>query len=241
MNAQQCIAASAPLQLLCGLTKTQHLIIFIELYYCQCHTRQQCVNVMHNHIRHFITLVAMTLTISTFAQETSSALTKRIIVKTNLLSLVARRPTVTLEKMFSNSVSAEASFVQGEFNDFLFTDHYDYSGFLLRAKKHFTDLEFGGISPYVALYVGNLRRTIQTTGQVDNTGFWGYPSRDFSANSIRGGGSLGLSYISKSKIIVDGLMSLGYGKYTRVYKPDVNRNSSGYLDTQIWLSVGYCF
>lgn len=168
-------------------------------------------------------------------------MTKRVIVKTNLLSLVAQRPTVTIEKVFSNRFSAEVSFVQGQFNNFLLTDHYDYNGFLARAKKYFTDLEFGSLSPYVALYVGNLKRNIQTTRQVDNTGFWSYPSRDFSANSIRGGGSLGLSYISKSKIIVDGLASLGYGTYTRVYKPDVNRNSSGYLDAQVWLSVGYCF
>jgi hypothetical protein len=123
----------------------------------------------------------------------------------------------------------------------LFSDHYDYHGFLIRAKKHFTDFDLENVSPYAALYFGNLKRTIQTAGRVDNSGWFGYPSRDFSANSIRGGGSLGLSYITKSKIIVDGLMSLGYGAYTKVYKPDVNRNSSGYLDTQLWLSIGYCF
>lgn len=168
-------------------------------------------------------------------------MTKRIVVKTNLLSLVAQRPTVTIEKFFSNSFSTEVAFVQGQFNNFLFTDHYGYNGFLVRAKKYFTELEFGSLSPYAALYVGNLKRNIQTTGQVDNTGFWGYPSRDFSANSIRGGGSLGLSYLGKSKIIVDGLASLGYGRYMKVDKPDVNQNTTGYLDAQVWLSIGYCF
>jgi hypothetical protein len=196
---------------------------------------------MRNHLKHFITFFVLTLAVCASSQETSRPLTKGIIVKTNLLSLVAQRPTFTIEKFFSNSFSAEVAFVQGQFNNFFFTDHYDYKGFLIRAKKYFTHTDFGKVSPYVALYAGNLKRTIQTTGQVDNTGFWGYPSRDFSANSIRGGGSLGLSYFTKSKFIVEGLISLGYGKYTKIYKPDLDRNSSGYLDAQIWLSVGYCF
>ncbi len=196
---------------------------------------------MRYHMRHFITLLALGLTLSAFSQETTRPLTRRIIVKTNILSLIAQRPTITVEKLFSRTFSTEVSFVQGQFNNFLFTDHYDYTGFLIRAKKHFIDLDFGNVSPYAAVYVGNLKRTIQTTGQVDNSGWFGYPSRNFSANSIRGGGSLGLTYIAKNKIIIDGLASLGYGTYTKIYKPDVNRNSSGYLDAQIWLSFGYCF
>ena len=193
-------------------------------------------------MRHLLILIALSVTFSAFSQQTSRPLTKRVIVKTNLLSLVAQRPTVTVEKVFSSSFSAEVSFVQGQFNNFLFTDHYDYNGFLVRAKKYFTNLDFGSVNPYAAVYVGNLKRNIQTTGgQNGGSGWIGYPSRAFSANSVRGGGSLGLSYISKSKIIVDGLMSLGYGTYTKVYKLDVNRSSGGYLDAQVWLSIGYCF
>jgi hypothetical protein len=195
---------------------------------------------LRKHMKQFITLLAFSLSLCAFSQETSRPLTKRLIIKTNLLSFIAQRPTITIEKVFSNSFSTEVAFVQGEFNNFLFTDHYGYNGFLVRAKKYFTNIEFGRVSPYAGIYVGNLKRTIQTTGQVDNSGFWGYPSRDFSANSIRGGGSLGIAYISNSKFIFDGLVSLGYGTYTKVYNPDIN-HSSGYLDGQVWLSIGYCF
>ncbi len=190
-------------------------------------------------MRHLLLTLTFFLTLSAFSQDRKRPLTKRVIVKTNLMNLLAQRPTLTIEKPFSKKFSAEISFVQGEVNDFLFTDHYDYNGFLLRAKKHFIDLDYGKISPYAALYIGNLKRNMQTTGQVDNTGFFGYPSRDFSANSIRTGGSLGLTFIGKKKFVVDGLMSLGYGRYTKYYMPDTN--SRGYLDCQIWLSIGYCF
>lgn len=190
-------------------------------------------------MRVFLVALSLFITISANAQETARPLTKRVIVKTNVLSLIAQRPTITVEKVFSKNFSAEASFVQGQFNNLLFTDHYDYNGFLVRAKKYLIDLNFGAISPYAAIYLGNLKRTIQTAGQIDNTGWFGYPSRNFSANSIRCGGSAGFSYISKSKIIVDGLASLGYGRYTKIYKPD--SHWAGYLDAQLWISIGYCF
>lgn len=197
---------------------------------------------MRNYVRQLFFFAALAGALPVFSQETAKPLTKSVIVTINVFSLVAQRPTVTLGKFFGNSFSTEISFVQGRFNNFLFTDHYDYSGFLIRAKKYFTDVRFGNLSPYAALYVGSLKRTIQTTGrQIGNNGWIGYPSRDFSANSIRGGGSLGIAYISRGKIIVDGLVSLGYGTYTKVYKPDLTRNANGYVDAQLWLSVGYCF
>jgi hypothetical protein len=189
----------------------------------------------------FIIALTLFVSVSVRAQEKTSPLAKRVIVKTNVLSLLAQRPAISVEKVFSKTFSAEASFVQGQFNNFLFTDHYNYSGFLIRVKKHFGDLDFGEVSPYIALYAGNLKRNIQTTGQTDNSGWFGYPSRNFSANSIRGGGSLGLSYFTKSKFVIDAQYSMGYGKYTKFYKPDLNANANGYLDVQVWLSVGYCF
>lgn len=196
----------------------------------------------HFMVSFFFSLFALLLSVSSIAQEPGRPLTKSVIVKTNLLSLIAQRPSFTLEKIFPNGYSAEFSFVQGQFNNILFTDHYDYNGFLIRAKKFLISPDFGKLSPYAAIYAGTLRRNIYSTGgQIGNNTWLNYPSRDFSANSIRGGGSLGLSYIAKNKMILDGQMSLGYGTYTKVYKPDINRKTSGYLDAQIWLSIGYCF
>ena len=196
---------------------------------------------MRYYMKPFILALIVFITTSASAQELSRPLTKRVMVKTNVLSLLAKRPTISIEKAFSQTFSTEVSFVQGQFNHILFTDHYDYHGFLIRAKKHLIDLDYGIISPYVALYAGNLKRHIQTTGQVDNTGFWGYPDRDFSANSIRGGGSLGFAYVAKSKFVLDGQGSLGYGRYLSIDKSDPDTYFSGYLDVQLWLSIGYCF
>lgn len=188
----------------------------------------------------FITL-RLTTTLYVKAQEAERSLQKRIVVKTNLLNLfAAQKPSITLEKLITPNVSGEVSLVKGQFSNFLFTDHYNYSGVLLRAKKYFVNPGFGNVSPYVSVYAGSLKRTIETKGQTDNTGWLSYPSRDFSANSIRGGVSLGLAYFAKSKITIDALTSLGYGKYIKIYYTDAN-HSNGFLDAQIWLSLGYCF
>ena len=189
----------------------------------------------------FITTCMALIAVPAYPQETPRPLEKRVIVKSNILNLLAHRPTVSLEKYFNKSFSTEVSFVQGEFNNFLLTDHYDYKGFLLRAKKHIVNIEPGRVSPYAGIYTGNLKRNIRTEGYVDNTGFVGYPDRDFSANSIRGGGSLGLSYFTRNYFIFDTQSSLGYGRYINIDKKDPDTYSMGYLDVQLWLSVGYCF
>ncbi len=80
-----------------------------------------------------------------------------------------------------------------------------------------------------------------TTGRTDNSGWFGYPSRYFTAHSLRAGGTFGLAYITKARFIFDGQASLGYGRYVQLDKSNPNTYSNGYLDAQVWFSVGYCF
>ena len=165
------------------------------------------------------------------AQLKNNFLEKRLIVKTNLLNLFTGKPSVSVEHFFSKSFSGELSFVQGRVNDFLFTDTYTYNGWLLRAKKYLAPVTYKQLNVYTGLYIGNLKRVIQSSGWVDNSGWFGYPGKDFAANSIRGGASMGLVFITSNRIIIDGMGSLGFGKYTTYYKAD--RNAKTYLDAQI--------
>lgn len=170
--------------------------------------------------------------------QAKRTLSQRIIVKTNILSLIAKKPTLSIEKFITKDLSAEASFVQGEFNNFFLTDHYKYQGFLLRVKKFMTEPYFGSVAPYAGLYGGTLHRTLYTEGSLSG---WGSISRDFKSNSIRGGVSLGVSYNTLNHFNFDAQASVGYGRYPRSIKNSPAYRSSGYLDTQIWLSVGYSF
>lgn len=194
---------------------------------------------IHFFMRRLLLIITLFTTLSAFSQKLERPWATRVIVKTNLINLLAQSPTLTIEKPFSNEFSAEVSFVQGKVNDIFFYDHYNYSGFLVRAKQYFEKLDYAKLCPYMALYIGSLKRNIQSAGDVGIFGLFGYPSRDFSANSIRAGGSAGLTFVGKKKFVIDGLISLGYGKYTKYYKPE--NFSKDYLDGQFWLSVGYCF
>lgn len=164
-----------------------------------------------------------------------------VIVKTNILSFIASRPTISVEKVFSDNVSVELSFVQGELNHVLLTDHYSYSGLLIRGKKYFSDMTYKKFLSYAGIYMGTLKRIIQSDGWTDNTGYFGWSGRDFTGNSIRAGGTLGMTYITKGRIVFDGLLSLGYGRYVHPGKSNPETGLNGYLDGQVWLSVGYCF
>lgn len=183
---------------------------------------------------------AILLQITVLSQD-KSTLSKSLIIKTNLLNLIAQGPAISVEKQFTNHWSLEVSYVQGHVDNWLFRDYYGYNGFLLRAKKYSRDLSFNNLNPYTALYLGNLNRMIYNEGSVDHTGFFSFPTTDFQTNSIRGGGSLGVNYITSSRIIFDAQTSLGYGRHFNLKEARAGESPKGYLDAQLWLSIGYCF
>lgn len=185
--------------------------------------------------------LSLTLTfvflISGFSQNKDFEKPQTLLIKTNLLNLLAKGPSLSIEKFLNQTYSLEFTYMKGEFNNLLLTDHYDYSGFLIRGKRYFDVLKKGDFSSYAAVYTGLLRRNLYTVGRNDNTGFLSYPGRDFSANSIRTGASLGESWLLKNNVVIDVQCSLGYGRYLNTDPSE----GTWYLDTQIWFSVGYCF
>ena len=198
---------------------------------------------MINHIlqpkRRIIFIVIFFLATPVFCQSQKTKEPETLMIKTNLLNLVGKGPSISFEKFLNKSFSLELTYMKGEFNDFLLTDHYDYNGFLLRGKKYFDVVKKKEITPYLGAYTGLLHRNINTIGH--NSGFFSYPSRDFSANSIRGGFSVGGLWLLKNNFLTDLQTSLGYGRYLNIDRTDPDTYSNGYLDVQVWVSVGYYF
>lgn len=190
-------------------------------------------------MRHFLTIAAFLFAVTAFSQQAAEPIKKSFIIKSNLLSLLAKKPTLSAENFFTPSFSAELSFVQGRFDDILFTDHYVYQGVLARAKKYTADVEYGSLNTYGGIYAGWLERTISSKGRTDNTGWFSIPGRNFSAQSIRAGLTLGSTYFSFSRLVIDLSGSIGYGSYTAIRHTD--STLGGYLDMQVWFSVGYRF
>jgi hypothetical protein len=96
---------------------------------------------MRCYILSILVVLPLLFTLSVNAQH-SRTLAKRIMVKTNFLNIIFKKPTLSIEKALTATITAEGSFVQGKYENFLFADHYDFSGFLLRTKKYFNTVQY---------------------------------------------------------------------------------------------------
>lgn len=186
----------------------------------------------------FLIFIGIYITNFAFAQEQGG-----LIVKTNLLNLVAKRPSISLEKTFFNIYGLELSYASGEMRHMLSRDYYEYEGFLLRAKKYLVPIEKREANAFYGLYVGTLKKTIQNQGR-SGEGFFdtSTATRDFKANSVRFGGNFGVMFIPAKHLTLEALTGFGYGKYFNMKSnPIYSAPPKGYLDFQLWLSVGYYF
>lgn len=163
-----------------------------------------------------------------------------IYVKTNLLNLVAKRPSFSIEKTITQNYGLELSYTSGELN---WGRDYEYNGFLLRGKMYLYEIKQHEITPFFGIYAGNLnKKIISNNAYVHPTGYLSFGNnRNFKANSIRSGINLGFLYIPTKRFLLETTTGLGYGKYFNVETYQGKDAPKGYLDFQLWLSIGYSF
>ena len=159
-------------------------------------------------------------------------------VKTNLLNLVAKRPSFSIEKTFNNKYGLELSYTTGELN---WGRDYKYDGFLVRGKWYARKINIDEITPFLGIYAGNLNKTIiSNNAYVHPTGFLSFGNnRNFKANSIRSGINMGLLYLPTKRFLIETTTGLGYGKYLNLETLEGMDAPKGYLDFQLWISFGY--
>jgi len=165
-----------------------------------------------------------------------------LMIKTNILNLIAKRPAIAIEQTFSDFYGLELAYTSGEIKNLGYRDYFHYEGFLLRAKKYIRPIKKREANAFYGVYFGNLDKTVVSHRSVDETGIfsWGR-NRDFSAGSLRYGGTFGVSFIPGKHFLLEGLTGLGYGDYYHVHNNLKNRLPGGYFDFQLWLSIGYSF
>lgn len=183
--------------------------------------------------------IALTMLLGIFTLVAKSQDRIGLLVKTNVLNALAKRPALSVEKTFADKYGLELSYTTGELN---WGRDYKFNGFLLRAKIYSDQIETNALIPFYGLYVGNLNKQIISNATVDNTGFFSIGrNRNFEANSFRSGINIGFLFIPKKRFILEGTTALGYGKYFNVKNYISDPMPKGYLDFQLWLSVGYYF
>ena len=161
-----------------------------------------------------------------------------IFLKTNLLNLVAKRPSFSIEKTIALKYGLELSYNTGVLN---WGRDYEYNGFLLRAKMYAYEIKQHEITPFFGIYTGNLNKTIvSNNAYVHPTGYLSFGNdRNFKANSIRSGINIGFLYIPAKRFFLETTTGIGYGKYFNIETFQGSDAPKGYLDFQLALSVGY--
>ncbi|WP_316807939.1 DUF3575 domain-containing protein [Pedobacter agri] len=184
-------------------------------------------------------ILALFLTVSLAAMVRSQEYVG-LAVKTNLLSLVAKRPSFSVEKTFKQRYGLEFSYATGKLN---IGREYEYSGFLLRGKMYAYEIKKREITPFFGAYIGSLDKTIVSNNAYTHpTGFLSFGNvRNFKANSFRSGVNLGFVYIPGKRFLLETTTGFGYGKYFDVETFQGSYAPKGYFDFQLWLSVGYRF
>lgn len=94
-----------------------------------------------------VALLMMGIQLAGYAQDEALISKRSIWIKTNLLNLLAYRPTLTIEKPLSSRWSLGLSYVNGQFTRILLTDHYRYDGFTLDTRYYFNRLNYDSFSP----------------------------------------------------------------------------------------------
>ncbi|WP_231424310.1 MULTISPECIES: DUF3575 domain-containing protein [Pedobacter] len=187
-------------------------------------------------MKYVLTIFIALITIKTASSQEPAG----ISVKTNLLNLVAKRPSFSIEKTFAQKYGLEVSYSSGELN---WGREYKYDGFLLRGKMYANKIESKEVTPFFGIYAGNLNKTIiSNNAYVHPTGFLSFGNnRNFKANSIRSGINLGFLYLPSKRFLLETTTGIGYGKYFNMKTFEGRDAPKGYLDFQLWLSVGYRF
>jgi len=185
---------------------------------------------LQNYIISFILFVILIPSVK--AQEQSG-----FLLKTNLLNLVAKRPTISIEKTFAKKYGLELSYTSGELN---IGHYYKYDGFLLRAKKYTREIKTRDAIPFYGAYIGNLNRKIVRDGYYESWLF-NQKEKNFEASSVRVGGNFGVLFIPGKRFALEGSTGIGYGKYISTTNYTQYAIPKGYFDFQLWLSVGYYF
>jgi len=182
------------------------------------------------------------ITLLLFGYAASAQEPAGLIVKTNLLNLVAKRPGISIEKTFSNLYGLEIAYTFGEFKNISYRDYYHYDGFLFRAKKYIVPIRKREANAFYGVYFGDLNQTLISHRSYDETGIFSIGrDRDFTASSLRYGGTFGVSFIPKNHFLIEGLTGVGYGNYYNVRNNLKAKLPAGYFDLQLWLSIGYSF
>ncbi|SRR5258706_15245045 len=161
-------------------------------------------------------------------------------IRTNLLNLIARGPSLTTGKYLKNNSEVLLTFSSGHFSPFLFEDYYKYSTVHIECRKNdgyflWGNFYFGGYSRYIN------KRIITEGFTAGPNGIFSKAPRNFIGHGISVGLTSGIEWEINKNWLIDYNNLIGAGKYLTQIDYAGHDKISFFPDIRIALQIGYKF
>jgi hypothetical protein len=175
-----------------------------------------------------------------FSFQDSNSNAQNFSIRTNILNLIAKGPSVTFGKYLKNNSEALLTFSSGHFAPFLADDYYKYSTVHIEYRKKNGYYLWGKF--YYGGYLRFINKRIITEGYVAGPyGIFSKEARNFIGNGISIGLSTGTEWKINKRWILDFNNLIGAGKYVTQVDYAAHDKISFFLDARIALQIGYKF
>ncbi len=169
---------------------------------------------------------------------TSTVFSQSYSIRTNILNLVAKGPSVTVGKNVTDHSEVLLTYSLGNFTPFFSVDSYKYSTVHLEYRRD--DLDKGKWKLYYGGYLRYIHKRILSEGYYAGPlGIFSKAPRNFTGNGVSLGLTSGIEYSIDKKLFVYFNTLLGAGKYLSQVDYSGHDKISMFFDTRIALQIGF--
>lgn len=170
----------------------------------------------------------------------SPALSQQYSLRTNVLNLAARGPSVTLGKIISQHNEVLLTYSSGSFQPFLREDYYRYA--TVHVQYHWKTQNSSQWELYYGGYLRYIHKRILSEGyEAGPYGIFSKAPRDFKGNGLSTGLSSGAVWSFHPRWFIDFNTLLGAGKYLSQVDYAGRDNMLVFADVRIAVQVGIKF
>lgn len=169
---------------------------------------------------------------------TFPVLAQEYSIRTNVLNIIARGPSVTFGKNMNKHSGLLLTWSFGRLAPFFLEDSYKYS--TLHAEYRWHNPHYTKWKPYAGAYSRYIHKRIFTTGyEAGPYGIFSKAPRNFIGNGLSAGLTSGMEWSVNRTWFIDFNTLLGAGKYLSQIDYAGHDRINFFLDTRIALQIGF--
>lgn len=170
----------------------------------------------------------------------SEVLSQNNSIRTNLLNLVAKGPSLTFGKSIKKHSEILLTYSLGSFSPFFTEDFYKYS--TVHAEYRRKEISYSKLQFYYGYYLRYIHKRILSAGYTAGPyGIFSKEPRNFIGDGMSTGLTSGVEWSINKRWLIDFNTLFGGGKYLSQIDYASHDKISFFLDTRIALQLGFRF